>query len=329
MIPFSRESFEAGLERAGRFVDLGGAGCVPTAIRASLLVKRRWLMAPDWTPGRSAKEFGPGAAGHRWDCCDERTPESLVARLAGYDPEDLSGLPADAVTGASGCGTPVAFSDLLPGEIVLDPRSGAGLDLLLASRKVGPKGRVIGVDWDDALIERARSNAAAVGFANLEVRRGSGEDLPVVDESMDWVISNRAISRCPDKAKVFAEIHRVLKPGGRVSIADIVAEGIPEWVRACDSPGTAWVVRATSEQDYVAGLAEAGLTGIRDGGRYVYEASELAAMAGFTGCGEGGEAAAAEFAKETVGGVWSTYFFARKPLRREEDIRNDEKEESR
>lgn len=286
-------------------------------------------MVPDWTPGRPAKEFESGAAGHRWGCCDEQTPESLVARLAGYDPEELAGLPGDAVRGASGCGTPVAFSDLLPGEIVLDLGSGAGLDLLLAFRKVGPKGRVIGVDWDDALVDRARSNGAAVGFANLEVRRGSGEDLPVVDGSMDWVISNRAISRCPDKAKVFAEIHRVLKPGGRVCIADIVAEGIPEWVRACNSPGTAWVVGAMSEQDYVAGLAEAGLIGLRDGGRYVYEASELAAIADFKGCGESGEAAAAEFAKETVGGVWSTYFFARKPLRSEEAKRKDEKEESR
>ncbi|MDH3398527.1 MAG: methyltransferase domain-containing protein, partial [Acidimicrobiia bacterium] len=207
--------------------------------------------------------------------------------------------------------------------------SGAGLDLLLASRKVGPKGRVIGVDWDDALVERARSSGAAVGFANLEVQRGSGEDLPVVDESMDWVISNRAISRCPDRAKVFAEIHRVLKPGGRVCMADIVAEGIPEWVRACESPSAAWVIGAMSEQEYIAGLTGAGLAVIRDGGRYVYEASELAAMADFKGCGKGVEVAAAEFAKETVGGVWSTYFFARKPLRREEDIRNDEKEESR
>jgi len=285
-------------------------------------------MAPDWTPG-PAKAFGPGAAGHRWGCCDERTPESLVARLAGYDQEDLSGLPGDAVRGASGCGRPVAFSDLLPGEIVLDLGSGAGLDLLLASRKVGPEGRVIGVDWDDALIERARSNGAALGSANLEVRWGSSEDLPVANGSMDWVISNRAISRCPDKAKVFAEIHRVLKPGGRVCMADIVAEGIPEWVRACDSPGTAWVVGPMSEQEYIAGLTGAGLTGIRDGGRYVYEASELAAMADFKGCGESGEAAAAEFAKETVGGVWSTYFFARKPLRDDEVIRNNETKESR
>jgi SAM-dependent methyltransferase len=263
------------------------------------------------------------------DCCDERTPESLVARLAGYDPEDLSGLPGDAVRGASGCGTPVAFSDLLPGEVVLDLGSGAGLDLLLASRKVGPKGRVIGVDWDDALIERARSSVSVAGFANIEVRRGSSEDLPVVDGSVDWVISNRAISRCPDKAKVFAEIHRVLKPGGRVCIADIVAEGIPEWVSECDSPGTAWAVGAMSERSYVAGLAEAGLTVVRDGGRYVFEASELAAMADFGGCGEGVEAAAAEFTKETVGGVWSAYFFARKPLRAVEVMRNNEHEDSR
>ena len=285
-------------------------------------------MARDWTPGRSAKESELGvAAGHRLDCCDERTPESLVARLAGYDPEDLLGLPGDAVRGASGCGTPVAFSDLLPGEVVLDLGSGAGLDLLLASRKVGPKGRVIGVDWDEALVERARSNGAAVGFANLEVRWGRGEVLPVADGSVDWVISNRAISRCLDKAKVFAEIHRVLKPGGRVCIADIVAEGIPEWVRACNSPGTDWAVGAMSEQDCVAGLAEAGLTGIRDGGRYVFEASELAAMADFGGCGESGEVAAAEFAKETVGGVWSAYFFARKPLRAVEVMRNNEHED--
>jgi SAM-dependent methyltransferase len=297
-----------------------------------LLVKGDGVMDPNSTPGRAVEDAeSEVAARHRPDCGDGLVPESLVAQLAGYDQADLAGLPADAVKGASGCGTPVAFSDLLPGETVIGLSSGAGLDLLLAARKVGPSGRIIGVDRDGVLLERARSNAAAAGFDNVEVRRGSSEELPVADGLADWVISNRVISRCKDKAKVFAEIHRVLKPGGRVRLADILAEGLPKYVRSGAPPGASCVAHAMSEQEFIAGLADAGLTDIRDGGRYVYEEAQLAAIVGYTGCGENTEPGAVDFAGEAVGGVWSAYFFARKPLGEQGEVckRDEKKEESR
>jgi SAM-dependent methyltransferase len=272
-------------------------------------------MDPRWTPGYANEGGEPIVAAPRRSKYGKGPVfKSLVTQTAGYDQQDLAGLPTDAVEGASGCGTPVAFSDLLPGEVVLDLGSGAGLDLLLAAKKVGPEGRIIGVDPDEILIERTRSNIASVGLDNVEVRRGCIEELPVADRSVDWVISNLGISPCADKAKAFAEIHRVLKPGGRVCLADIVAEGLPDWIRSCESAGTHSSCGAMSEHAYIAGLADAGLADIRAGGRYVFEKSQLLEIAGLAGCGEGIEYAATDFAKDAVGGVWSSYFFARKTI---------------
>lgn len=256
--------------------------------------------------------------------------ETLVGMLAGYDPEDLVGVPADAVKGASGCGTPVAFSDLLQGEVVLDLESGAGLDLLLAARKVGPTGTVIGVDQDEISIDRARSNIAASGFDNVEVRRARSQDLPIADRSVDWVISNREVSLSVNKAQAFAEIHRVLKPGGRVCLADIVAEGLPERMPTCRPMVASSCGGVISEQAYVSGLAAAGLADIRHGGRYVFTESELTALVRLAGCAEGLAHSAADFAREAVGGVWSVYFFARKPLepQQEADMQDKKKEDS-
>ncbi len=255
------------------------------------------------------------------------TSADVLARLAGYDPKELDGLPAEAVKGASGCGTPVAFSDLLPGEVVLVLGSGTGLDLLLAARQVGPAGRVIGVDWDEVSVGRARNNAATAGFGNVEVRALLGEEFPVADGSVDWLLCNRTISRCPDKAKVFAEIHRVVKPGGRVCLADIVVEHLPEGARAGGPRALAWMAGAMSEDDYIAALAGAGLEDVRDGGRYVYSVAELSALAPLFGGGQGDTTN--DLAGQAVGAVWSAYFFARRPLPEEEDGRQYEKEESR
>ena len=154
------------------------------------------------------------SGGDACGCCDAPA-QSATATLAGYDPQALAELPADAVSHAFGCGDPLALAEIRPGDTVVDLGSGAGIDLLMAARRVGPRGHVIGIDMTEAMIDKARRNIAESGLANVEVRAGLIEDLPVETQSVDWVISNCVINLSPEKDRVFAEIFRVLKPGGR------------------------------------------------------------------------------------------------------------------
>jgi SAM-dependent methyltransferase len=151
-----------------------------------------------------------------------------------------------------------------------------GLDLVLAAARVGPSGTVIGVDLSDAMIERARSNARTAGWENIELRRGAIEALPVESASVDWVISNCVINLSPDKDLVFREIYRVLRPGGRVLVSDIVAESLPFWVRRSGLLTVACVAGAIPESDYLAGMAAAGLTDPEIRGRMHYSAGQMA-----------------------------------------------------
>ena len=145
-------------------------------------------------------------------------PEAgVAAQTAGYDAELTEH--ADAAASSFGCGNPLAFAGVEAGQTVVDLGSGAGFDLLIAARKVGPDGHVIGVDMTDAMLEAARDNAERAGFGQVEVRKGLIEALPVADGEADWVISNCVINLSPEKERVFAEIFRILKPGGRFSIS--------------------------------------------------------------------------------------------------------------
>ncbi len=214
------------------------------------------------------------------DAVTERDPANLVAhtgsaQFAAYSTADVAAVPASAVAASFGCGNPLAFSAVQAGDTVLDLGCGAGFDLLLAAERVGPAGRVIGIDMTDAMVARARTHAAQSGYSTIEVRQGLIESLPVESASVDWVISNCVVNLSPEKERVFQEVARVLKPGGRISIDDIVVERLPWIVRKSARLYAACVGGAVSEAQYLEGLTRAGLVnvGVRD--RMVYAPSQI------------------------------------------------------
>jgi len=213
-------------------------------------------------------------------CCASPVPKGVAAMLAGYSDRDIAALPSEAVVNSFGCGNPLAFSAVKPGDVVLDLGSGAGIDLLLAAKKVGRKGKVIGVDMTAAMIAKARKNIRAAGLTNVEVRKGIIEELPVEDSSVDWVISNCVINLSPEKPRVFAEIARVLKPGGRMLVSDIVAEDLPASISRHRQLYSSCLAGAISEKDYLAGLRKAGLVELKVKGRLVYDTEQIAAFIG-------------------------------------------------
>ena len=256
--------------------------------------------------------------------CGGHTPKHVATRLTGYTWDQVKSLPPDAVANSFGCGNPLSFSEVREGDVVLDLGSGAGTDILLAAKKVGTSGRAIGVDMTDELLQRARENIAACGLANAEVRKGIIEDLPVESESVDWVISNCVINLSPEKHRVFREIARVLKPGGRLLVSDIVAEELPESVRHNTALHSSCIAGAISEREYLDGLSGVGLAELEVRERIIYEESQLRefmAPASFDGaeshCSYGGQHVAAksvaELAESLAGKLWSALFYGVKP----------------
>ncbi len=186
-----------------------------------------------------------------------------LARRLDYPADLLAALPDPVVESFAGVGNPFAWGEPAPGESVLDLGSGAGFDILLAAQMVGPRGRALGVDMTPAMIAKARRNAELLGLTNVEIRKGYLEELPVDDDSIDLVISNGVLNLCPDKAAVLREAYRVLKPGGRLQLSDIVVgRQVPEDAKADISLWTGCIAGALMEPEMDGALKAAGFTGI-------------------------------------------------------------------
>lgn len=197
-------------------------------------------------------------------CCGSSGSVDLEATFGAglYDAVEHSELPAEAVAASLGCGNPTAVAELHPGERVLDLGSGGGIDVLLSARRVGPDGFAYGVDMTDEMLALAEANKAKAGITNVEFRKGTIEDIPLPDAAVDVVISNCVINLSVDKPAVLAEMFRVLVPGGRIGISDVVAEDrLSVAERAERGSYVGCIAGALSQQEYLDGLAAAGFTG--------------------------------------------------------------------
>jgi len=211
------------------------------------------------------KRYGE-IAGAGSSCCSPCDCDPSVieqGKRIGYSEEDLRNVPEASNMGL-GCGNPVALAALKEGDTVLDLGSGGGVDVFLAAKRVGNKGKVIGVDMTKEMVERAESSAKKYGYENVEFRIGEIESLPVEDNSVDVVISNCVINLSIDKEKVFREAYRVLKPGGRIMISDLVTEGkLPEEIRKNLEAWARCVAGALEKNDYLDTMKKAGFRKIK------------------------------------------------------------------
>jgi ubiquinone/menaquinone biosynthesis C-methylase UbiE len=197
-------------------------------------------------------------------CCGEAGPGAFGANL--YDAELQDELPEKALVASLGCGNPTAVAELREGEVVLDLGSGGGIDVLVSAKRVGPNGLAYGVDMTDEMLDLARRNAAEAGVTNAHFLKGEIEHVPLPDESVDVVISNCVVNLSTDKPRVLREVYRVLRPGGRVGISDVVAEDrlSPE-ERAQRGSYVGCIAGALSKAEYEHGLADAGFADISVG----------------------------------------------------------------
>lgn len=215
-------------------------------------------IAQNFQPSQRASCCGPSAS---TSCCGDNA--LLSADLPIYETTDVNTLPEE-VTGLSlGCGDPITLAQLQPGQTVLDLGSGGGIDCFLASKKVGPSGQVIGVDMTPAMLEKARANKARLNAANVDFRLGEIEHLPVADGTVDVILSNCVINLSPDKPQVFREAFRVLKPGGKLAVSDIVTDGpLPEAIKDSLSAWAGCVAGAWDAADYMAAIRAAGFSDV-------------------------------------------------------------------
>lgn len=251
-----------------------------------------------------------GDAITRGSSCCGPSPTSLssheggqYAKLAGYSPEELAAVPGEVST--FGCGNPVNVAGVKPGQTVLDLGSGAGLDLILAARKVGPNGKVIGLDMTPQMVQAAKVNLKKAGISNFEIRLGEMEKMPVADSEVDWIISNCVINLSPEKEKVFAESFRVLKSGGQILVSDIVAENLPDSLRQDMAAWASCVSGAVEESEYIRLVKEAGFVEVKIVDRFVYDADAVRTMFSDSSCCGPTNAAATSGPKTIADDAWA------------------------
>jgi arsenite methyltransferase len=221
-------------------------------------------------------------------CCGSGEPldwDPITSDL--YEEAETAGLPLEAVLASLGCGNPTALAALHPGETVLDLGSGGGIDVLLSARRVGPTGRAIGLDMTDEMLALARQNQAAAGVSNVEFVKGTIEEMPIPDATVDVIISNCVINLSADKRRVLQEAFRVLRPGGRFAVSDIVHRGeMPAAARANADLWCGCVSGALSDAEYTALLAEAGFSNIDIEPTREYGEAEIRTLAGAVGAAD-------------------------------------------
>lgn len=204
-------------------------------------------------------------------CCSTDLTE-LRNGAGGYTKEEIASLPEGAALGL-GCGNPTRIASIEPGMTVLDLGCGAGVDVFLAAQKVGPSGRVIGLDMTASMLEKARANAAAGGYANVDFRLGEIEKLPVETGTVDVILSNCVLNLVPDKDRAFTEAYRVLKPGGRIQISDMVTRGVmPSDVRNSMEQWTGCIAGALDRDVYLEKIRRAGFARVEVVDEFAYDA---------------------------------------------------------
>jgi arsenite methyltransferase len=220
--------------------------------------------------GTAARRVASGKAG----CCGGRRGEDAITSDL-YDQMEKGSIPETALLASLGCGNPTALAQLNPGEIVLDLGSGGGIDVLLSAKRVGPHGKAYGLDMTDEMLDLARRNAAEAGASNVEFLQGEIESIPLPDASVDVIISNCVINLSVDKDRVLREAFRVLKPGGRFAVSDVVVHGdVPQAVRESMALWVGCVAGALGDVEYVEKLKMAGFSDISIEATRVYRSED-------------------------------------------------------
>jgi arsenite methyltransferase len=259
--------------------------------------------------GEAAVRAGGGSAG---TCCGPTSgcipePSDPITRDL-YDRVTASTLPEAAVLASLGCGNPTALAELSAGEVVLDLGSGGGIDVLLSAKRVGPTGKVYGLDMTDEMLELARRNAAGAGAENVEFLKGDMESIPLPDASVDVIISNCVINLSADKGRVLREAFRVLKPGGRFAVSDVVVRGeVPAEIRRSMELWVGCVAGALEEREFEALLREAGFADPSIEPTRVYEPEDARSFLEEAGLDVDA------FAETVAGRIMAAFVRARKP----------------
>lgn len=222
-------------------------------------------------------------------CSPTTTPGKDPITRDLYNAQEASEVPSDALAASFGCGNPTALAQLKQGEIVLDLGSGGGIDVLLSAKRVGPSGKAYGLDMTPEMLELARKNQKAAGLDNVEFLQGTLEDIPLPDASVDVVISNCVINLSPDKGRVLKEAYRVLRPGGRFAVSDIVLRRpLPAELQSSLEAWAGCVAGALLEQEYLEKLAAAGFVNVEIEPTRVFTKDDAAEIAGSSSCCGGG-----------------------------------------